>query len=136
METISGSVFFRPSRFSKYPGKPPDENQRAANGRCSVCNGFVLAVNTWNAHDPGQQQGEWDELKMILRNRAIKVEILACPNATNMFWQARCKPKIVMPPRKTGMAQLTVSISRVSLVNARAMRIGEERRGQYARQIE
>ena len=53
------------------------------------------------------------------------MEILACPNATNMFWQARCKPKIVMPPRKTGMAQLTVSISRVSLVNARAIVSGK-----------
>ena len=57
---------------------------------------------------------------ITLRSRAMKIDILACPNATNIFWQARCSPKMLMPPRKTGIVQRTVSIKFTSLVKAAA----------------
>lgn len=44
---------------------------------------------------------------IALRNKAMKIEIRACPNATNIFWQARCNPKIVIPPKNTGIVQRT-----------------------------
>ena len=58
--------------------------------------------------------------RIALRNKAMKIEIFACPKATNIFWQARCNPKIVIPPKKTGIAQRTVSINLSSLVKAEA----------------
>ena len=58
--------------------------------------------------------------RIALRNKAMKIEIFACPKATNIFWQARCNPKIVIPPKNTGIVQRTVSISLSSLVNAEA----------------
>ncbi len=63
---------------------------------------------------------------IALRNKAMKIEIFACPKATNIFWQARCNPKIVIPPKKTGIVQRTVSISLSSLVNAEATVEGKE----------
>ena len=58
--------------------------------------------------------------RITLRSKAMKIEFFACPKATNIFWQARCNPKIVIPPKKTGIVQRTVSISLSSLVKAEA----------------
>ena len=51
---------------------------------------------------------------ITLRNKAMKTDTLAWPSATNMFWQARCRPKIVIPARNTGKVCSTVAISRSS----------------------
>ena len=64
--------------------------------------------------------------RIALRNKAMKIEIFACPKATNIFWQARCNPKIVIPPKKTGIVQRTVSINFSSLVKADATIVGNK----------
>lgn len=64
--------------------------------------------------------------KITLRSKAMKIEILACPSATNIFWQARCNPKIVMPARNTGIVRRTVSISLASPVKADATTVGQK----------
>ena len=43
-------------------------------------------------------------------------EIFASFSATNVFWQALCMPKMLIPATKTGIVRLTVSISFASAV--------------------
>lgn len=60
-----------------------------------------------------------------LRSRAMNTEMRAAPRATNVFWQARCNPKILMPDRKSGITRSTVAIRRPSSVKAAATRCGK-----------
>ena len=40
----------------------------------------------------------------------MKSDIFACPRAMNVFWQARCSPKIIEPVRKYGAISFTWAI--------------------------
>lgn len=74
-------------------GKLEDKNQCATDGCHGIRNAFGCKNMKWGSVTADGTN------RNTLRSRAIKTDTLACPNATNMFWQARCIPKMVMPAR-------------------------------------
>ena len=46
--------------------------------------------------------------RITFRSSAMNTEIFAAPKATNMFWQARCRPNMLIPVRNMGSAVSTV----------------------------
>ena len=107
-----------PLDFSQYFGELPEEQQSTTNCRCRI--GYCSAAYTPATPIKCGNINANGINRIALRNKAMKIEIFACPKATNIFWQARCNPKIVIPPKKTGIAQRTVSINLSSLVKAEA----------------